>query len=129
MLCKPWINSVCLCVYVYTCICRYVWKPEVDPGCPPQLFSVLFFETWFLTESRAHHFSQTIQSMNPRSPPQFEDRLLCLAFYTGSGNPKSGLSDLCAFTAGYITDWPISPVPQFSFIRNISGTGGGGTLL
>lgn len=39
-----------------------------------------------------------MQLMNARSSPQCAYRLLCLAFYTGAGNPKSGLTGLCALT-------------------------------
>lgn len=39
-----------------------------------------------------------MQLMNARSSPQCAYRLLCLAFYTGAGNPKSELPGLCALT-------------------------------
>lgn len=52
--------------------------------------------------------------MNPRSSPQCAYGLLCLAFYTGAGNPKSGLPDLYAFTGNtLLTVLPLQyPTPQ-----------------
>lgn len=35
-----------LCVHMHLSVCMYVWKPEGDAGCLPELLFTLFTEAW-----------------------------------------------------------------------------------
>lgn len=49
-----WVHT---CTVAYPHVCIFIWKPEVDTGCLPPLFSIVFIEARTLTEPETRQIS------------------------------------------------------------------------